>query len=284
MKNILKSIFISVFPLIAIYLLVTSISNLLKEPISMYQTGKIISSFSVIIFFTGLFLKPQARTSTNLNGFTFTVFIGFLVGLIGFILNKNSVYFDLFAFFLLIISWITYLKWYSVFENRLNSSILKVGSKLPNFELENSNKLQISSSSFIGNFSIFLFYRGNWCPLCMAQIKEIVAQYKEIEKRGIHMILISPQPHSFSETLAKKHKIPFHFLTDKNNTVAKKLGIFHKTGIPTGFQILGYETDTVMPTVIITDKKEKIIYIDETDNYRVRPEPETFFNIIDDQN
>jgi peroxiredoxin len=284
MKNILKSIFISVFPLIAIYLLVTSISILFKEPISMYQSGKILSSFSVIIFFTGLFLKPQARTSRNLNGFTLPVFIGLLVGLIGFIVNKNSLHFDLFVFFLLIISWITYLKWYSVFENRLNNSILKIGAKLPNFELENSNKLQISSSTFIGNFSIFLFYRGNWCPLCMAQIKEIVAQYKEIEKRGIHMILVSPQPHSFSEALAKKHKVPFHFLTDKNNTVAEKLGIFHKAGLPAGFQILGYETDTVMPTVIITDKKEKIIYIDETDNYRVRPEPETFFNIIDNQN
>ncbi|PHQ56943.1 MAG: hypothetical protein COC16_02255 [Lutibacter sp.] len=284
MKNILKSVFISAFPLISIYLFVTSISIFLKESFSMYQIGKTLSSLSIIVFFAGLFLKPQARTSANLNGYSLFIFTGFFVGLFGFIKYKISLYFDLTVFFLLIISWISYLKWYSVFENRLANSILKVGNKLPEFEFENSNKLQISSDSFIGNFSIFLFYRGNWCPLCMAQIKEIVAQYKEIEKRGIHMILISPQPHAFSEALARKNKIPFQFLTDKNNTVAKKLGLFHKAGTPAGFQILGYDTDTVMPTVIITDKNQKIIYIDETDNYRVRPEPETFFNIIDNLN
>ncbi len=50
-----------------------------------------------------------------------------------------------------------------------------------------------------------------------------------------------------------------------------------------GLQTLGYNKDTVIPTVIITDKDGKLIYVDLTDNYRVRPEPEIFIKIIDDQ-
>jgi len=46
-------------------------------------------------------------------------------------------------------------------------------------------------------------------------------------------------------------------------------------------QALGYDTDTVMPTIVITDKKGTILFADLTDNYRVRPEPETFFKVLD---
>jgi hypothetical protein len=51
------------------------------------------------------------------------------------------------------------------------------------------------------------------------------------------------------------------------------LNIFAKNGLPAGIQVLGYDSDTVMPTVILTDEKGKIIHSDLTSNYRVRPEP-----------
>ena len=36
-----------------------------------------------------------------------------------------------------------------------------------------------------------------------------------------------------------------------------------------------------MPTILITDAGGKLIFADLTDNYRVRPEPETFLKILD---
>ncbi len=126
-----------------------------------------------------------------------------------------------------------------------------------------------------------MFYRGNWCPLCMAQIKEISAQYQELEKRGVEVLLISPQPVGKSASLAKKMKVNFHFLTDEKNAMARELKIDQKFGIPLGFEVLGYASETVLPTIIITDEEGKIIFLDQTDNYRVRPEPETFLKILD---
>jgi len=114
----------------------------------------------------------------------------------------------------------------------------------------------------------------------MAQIKEIAAQYEELDKLGVNTILISPQPHQQTKSLAKRYKLNFHFLVDYKNEVAKQLGIFAENGIPAGFQAFGYDSDTVMPTVVITDKKGEIIFVDLTDNYRVRPEPGVFLKII----
>ena len=59
-------------------------------------------------------------------------------------------------------------------------------------------------------------------------------------------------------------------------------GYVHKSLLmPLGMEAMGYAADTVMPTVIITDAQHNIIWLDETDNYRVRPEPETFLRVID---
>ncbi|GAA4274348.1 hypothetical protein GCM10022258_36440 [Aquimarina gracilis] len=117
----------------------------------------------------------------------------------------------------------------------------------------------------------------------MAQIKEIASQYKELEKRKVNMVLISPQPHKYTKSLAKKFDVNFNFLVDEGNKVARQLNIFAKNGIPMGFQTLGYDSDSVLPTVLITNKEGRIIFADLTDNYRVRPEPETFLAILDKQ-
>ena len=160
--------------------------------------------------------------------------------------------------------WGIYLVWYSKFDNRSENNILKVGQTLPGFQLEDGQANTVSTNNFKGNPSIYMFYRGNWCPLCMAQIKEIAGQYKELEKRGVNMVLVSPQPHKYTASLAKKFQVGFHFLVDKGNQVARRLNILSKNGLPFGFQALGYDSDTVMPTIIITDKNGKILFADLT--------------------
>tara|TARA_R110000787_G_scaffold89678_6_gene189693 strand:+ start:10835 stop:11695 length:861 start_codon:yes stop_codon:yes gene_type:complete len=280
MKNILKSIFISVFPAFALYILIDSILHLAEPGFSISNLGSTIISLSIVLFFAGLFLKPTARTSRNLMVFTSIITIGLIVNVFVGRIYKNQDLVGSSMSILLYLGWWLYIKWYSVFEKR-DKNILKVGNQLSNFEVEDISKNNINSSSFIGRPAIYLFYRGNWCPLCMAQIKKIANQYKELEKRGVAMNFISPQPHQYSNSLAKKYQLGFNFLVDTNNKAAKQLGIFSKNGIPFGFQVMKYESDTVMPTVVITNSKGEIIFADLTDNYRVRPEPETFLKVLD---
>ncbi|MDO6811917.1 peroxiredoxin family protein [Tenacibaculum soleae] len=274
MKNIYKSLFISGFPVFSLIIFIKTIINI---DFNINEIGLLISSLTVIVFFSMLFIKPVARTTKNLQFYSTFIVIGFVLNLFNF--EQKS----LLIAVILTLGWLAYLTWYSSFNFR-NTSILDVGKTLPNFTLKNSQEEDISIDNLSGNFNIFIFYRGNWCPLCMAQIQEVVNQYKELEKRNTNMVLISSQPHKFTENLAKKHKVPFHFLVDNDNIVAKQLGILHKNGLPAGFQVFGYDADVILPTVLITDKNNKIIFADLTDNYRVRPEPENFIKVIDNYN
>jgi peroxiredoxin len=174
---------------------------------------------------------------------------------------------------------LVYTYWYSSFPNRASRQ-LRPGQSLPDFELQDIAGESVSSSTLTDRPVIWMFYRGNWCPLCMAQIKELAGQYRQLEDLGVRVALISPQPHKFTVGLARKFDVAFNFLTDAKNRAAHTLGIAHSNGLPMGMQVLGYDSETVLPTVIITDTGGRILWAHETDNYRIRPEPGLFLAVL----
>ncbi len=120
---------------------------------------------------------------------------------------------------------------------------------------------------------MLLFYRGNWCPLCMAQVGEIAERWREISSLGAQVALVSPQDEGRTRALAARHDVGFRYLRDDGLAAARRLGIVNPDGTPAG--MVGYESDTVLPTLVVTDADGRIVYADQTDNYRVRPTPET---------
>ncbi len=281
MKDWLKSLFIGVFPVLALMASIVAIWQFVRTGFSFsYYLGLFIVSISILAFFGKLSIKPVARTKANPILYSVGVGIGVVVVVVLLITVEKDIAI-LWLTMVLALGWLLYLKWYSVYDNRSANDKLQVGKVLPSFQLEDAKANTIDSSSFLGNPTIYLFYRGNWCPLCMAQIKEITAQYKELEKLKVNTVLVSPQPHKYTEQLAKKYKLNFNFLVDTKNRVAQQLGIMAKNGLPMGFQALGYDSDSVMPTVLITDRTGKLLFVDLTDNYRVRPEPETFLKVLE---
>ena len=176
------------------------------------------------------------------------------------------------------LSFLGYSYWYSSFTDR--SSQIEVGRTLPDFTLINTKGDTLRTSDLANKASIFMFYRGNWCPLCVAQIKEITAIYQQLEAANIRIALISPQPHKYTIGLAKKFNVGFEFYTDTGNKAARILGISSPFGLPFGLQAMGYDSETVLPTIIITDANGTVLWTDETDNYRVRPEPDVFLAVL----
>ena len=171
-----------------------------------------------------------------------------------------------------------YVFWYSRF-GRFDSAQLMVGSKLPEFTLRDIDGTGFESASLLGSPAVILFYRGNWCPICMAQIRELAGRSDDMEALGITVCLVSPQPGEMTRELADDHDVPFRFLIDEGNAVAEQLNIAVKNGVPAGLRG-GYPPDTVMPTLVMTNHKGTILFSDQTDNYRVRPEPDVFLAIL----
>jgi peroxiredoxin len=278
---LIKSIFIGVYPVIALGLIALPLMGQ-GQPLWLMSLA-IVAALPFPFFLGNLFLYRTARTSENLAFLYVIPLLALLLSVTGILLkgSENQPY------FLSTITMISalagnslYIFWYSRFGRKENTR-LEVGKNLPEFSLKNTSGKTINSKEMRKQASLIMFYRGNWCPLCMAQIKEVAGQYRELESRGIEIYMVSPQSEGNTKDLALRFGVRMNFLIDEGNEAADKLQIIAKNGLPMGLQALGYESDTVMPTVIMTNDNGEIIFADLTDNYRVRPEPEDFLKVFD---
>ena len=270
--NLLKSLYISTFIIWLCLVSVYAVIQLARgtEPLLSWA-GLALSAFAPLAFFLKAFLFKSPRTPRHPLEYSILSGLGLVMTLaISSRYGQAAGAIHVWAGITLL-AWLIYLRWYSVFGSR-DTQLLKVGSKLPEFPLESLDGEKVSSIDFMSRPHLLLFYRGNWCPFCTAQIEELAASYQRLEEIGLTIVLISPQPIEKNQQMAARFQIPMLFLRDPDGKAAKQLGIGHEWGTPMGLQLLGYESDSVLPTLLVTDTKGNITFSDQTDNYRVRPE------------
>lgn len=277
--NRLKSVFIGVYPMIAMAIVGYSVWQLSVTRDNFAWAGPVLTSLPFMAFLSYIMaFKSVARTSgsfpvLNLVALGGSVLTGYAV------LGRGA---DPVALALSLTGSVCFAL-YSVWYSRLGrpaTSRLAVGRPFPSLELKKVDGGGFSTDELHGRPALIFFYRGNWCPLCMAQVKEIAARYREVVQMGARVLLVSPQPHENSVALAKRFEVPFDFLTDEGNLGARALGLEMKNGLPMGMGLLGYEPSTVYPTVVVLDATGVVRWFDQTDNYRVRPEPSTFLPLL----
>ncbi len=256
-----------------------SLVRLFQNGFELIWAGSLLTALPIVVYFANLFRHTTPRTTRNLTPVAAFVAIGVFVAALGTLQSASENSWVAVTALVTFLLWMVYVAWYSKLERPLNVKLV-AGRQLPSFTMQNGDGTAVSLSSFAGKKVMYLFYRGNWCPFCMAQIKEIVAQYQEIAQRGVHVVLISPQSHGKTKQLAKKFDVPMSFLVDVENRVARQLGIAHEHGVPTGMEVLGYDSETVLPTLILVDENGRILATNQTDNYRIRPEPVEFLRIL----
>lgn len=275
-------------PLLLLAIIGFSLYNLAILSFNWAWYAPLLTTVPLLLFLLNvIFFKSKPRTNNLLPGYSAIAFTGLTLAIGYYMASKayleiEPLHTPLALAELGFILHTSYVLWYSSLQRPVQNS-LRVGNILPSFEIyKGSTKIQ--SESFLGFPTIIIFYRGNWCPFCMAQIKELAQQYRQLVLSGIKIVLISPQPEKITENLAKRFNVPFIFLTDKDNKSAEKLGLNHKQGLPKGLELMGYDSNTVFPTVIVTNKEGEIIYLDETPSFRNRPEPKEYLDILINQN
>lgn len=240
--------------------------------------GPLLVAGGFFAFMGWVMATGAARTSRHLPGLLSTGAAGLALALAGAGLGSAPAGLPVAYATAGFASLLLYVFWYSRLDRR-PSEALRPGAELPEFVIEDERGEPLSSLALRGQPVVWLFFRGNWCPLCMAQIRELAERYKALEARGAQVALVSPQSHEHTRALARRFEVPFRFLVDRGGRAARELGILHEGGVPAGMP--GYGVDTILPTAIVTDAEGRILFVDQTDNYRVRPEPDTFLAVLD---
>ena len=273
-----KSVFISAFlayeAVVTVFAAVALVRGGGLEWVGVLATSVPLLALVAVAYAT----RRIARTSAGVPWLTATAVAGFLATVL--ITLGSNAFVPVVLAGGALVGTALYVSWYSYLDRPV-APLLAAGKMLPTFEAIDEQGVPFRSDSLIGRPAVLLFYRGNWCPFCVAQVGELAAAYSELERRGAQVVLVSPQPTTHTRALARRLGVPMKFVVDEDARAARRLGIAQEGGLPAGLQASGYDSDTVLPTAIVTDAEGRILFVDATDNYRVRPEPATFLAVLD---
>ncbi|MDH3915038.1 MAG: peroxiredoxin family protein [Chromatiales bacterium] len=278
--NRLKSVFVTIYMLVVVVVLLGSVVGLVISDFRLAWAGALMT----VLPFMGLYAysvtsKSLARTSPRLPLVSTLTIAGGLVTIYGYWLSDYSAHLPMVAAIAAVYGFFLFDFWYSSFGRRVNDRLV-TGQVIPEFQAKDVDGVQVGPADLRGRPVLFMFYRGNWCPFCMAQVKEITGRYRELSDRGVELVLISPQPTGLTQRVAEMFQVPCRFWVDEGLTASRALGLVHQNGVPAGSLTKTFGEDTVLPTVIIVNREGRIIFTDQTDNYRVRPDPGLFLKAL----
>ena len=122
------------------------------------------------------------------------------------------------------------------------------GKPAPDFTLKDQDGNDFSLASQRGRKVLIVFYRGHWCPYCMAQLKDLAANKARFDKLNVRIVAISV------DTLEMTRKVyetavnrQFPVLSDPELRVIRAYGLFQEKGIN--------KADIAIRTSVLVDEK-----------------------------
>jgi peroxiredoxin len=162
--------------------------------------------------------------------------------------------------------------------------ILNVGEKAPEFTLEDQNFRKVSSAELLKSGKLLvMFFRGRWCPFCIAQLENLRETMPQVAAQNISVVAISPQTPKHNSFLADQHKLNFPVLSDPHNQTAHAFRVAYK---PTDEQLALYKSSMVnlellngdssgelpMPATFLIGEDGTIVYAHASADHTQRPE------------
>jgi peroxiredoxin Q/BCP len=101
---------------------------------------------------------------------------------------------------------------------------IEEGKAPPAFTLNNAAGEKVSLKDFLGRHVIVYFYPRDNTPGCTKEAHGFQQLYKKFLKKDAVIVGISPDSEDSHRKFAKKHKLPFHLLSDPDKKVMEEYG------------------------------------------------------------
>ena len=103
---------------------------------------------------------------------------------------------------------------------------LKVGEKAPDLILKNTSGKERSLKDYKGKIMVLYFYPKDNTPGCTKEACSLRDGYRELKKKGIEVVGVSPDSIESHVKFTEKYNLPFELLVDSEKETAKKYGVW----------------------------------------------------------
>ncbi len=151
---------------------------------------------------------------------------------------------------------------------------LRRGRPLPDFSAVDEAGNPLHTGDLRGSPVVMIFVRGNWCPFCSRQVKNLTGYYKDIVDLGARLILVSPRPQETTQRVAAFFDMDLEFWLDESLDATRKLGLLLESAVPKDYYP-EYGSDTTWPASLVIDADGIIRFVELSKHIIDRPNPKT---------
>ncbi|MAX55543.1 MAG: thioredoxin-dependent thiol peroxidase [Alcanivoracaceae bacterium] len=151
----------------------------------------------------------------------------------------------------------------------------KIGNLAPNFKLPDQDDNLVELKSFKNEHPVVIFfYPKAMTPGCTTQACGIRDTRAELEKRGVKVFGISPDPVKRLPKFIEKHDLNFSLLSDEDHAVAEKYGCWGMK------KFMGKEFMGLIRTTFIVGKDGKLLKV--MDKFKTKSHHEDLLAELDE--
>jgi peroxiredoxin Q/BCP len=102
--------------------------------------------------------------------------------------------------------------------------MLKIGDKMPDFEVVDQDGNQVSSKDLIGKKTVVYFYPKDNTSGCTAEACSIRDNYESLVAKGYNVIGVSKDSAASHREFREKYDLPFTLLSDTSTQMLQAFG------------------------------------------------------------
>ena len=102
--------------------------------------------------------------------------------------------------------------------------MLKVGDRMPDFEVQDQNGGTVSSKDLLGRKTIVYFYPKDNTSGCTAEACNLRDNYEALKAKGYNVVGVSKDSVASHKRFAEKYDLPFTLLSDPSTGMLQDFG------------------------------------------------------------
>jgi peroxiredoxin len=176
--------------------------------------------------------------------------------------------------------------------SQFTAESLKAHDAIPDFELPNSEGQIISSRELLEHGPLVVnYFRGDWCPYCVLELRALEDALPQIEKLGATVVAITPDTGAALASAKRKNGLSYQVLSDADNGMALKFGLVFRVpeAIQKPFLEMGIDLPDrhgndawflPIPATYIVDRAGIIRHAELDPDYTRRMEPTAIIELL----
>lgn len=102
--------------------------------------------------------------------------------------------------------------------------MLKIGDRMPDFEVQDQNGGTVSSKDLLGRKTIVYFYPKDNTSGCTAEACNLRDNYEALKAKGYNVVGVSKDSVASHKRFAEKYYLPFTLLSDPSTGMLQAFG------------------------------------------------------------